>query len=138
MTIDRRLHHAARELREVRVDVPPLCDVPLRGSARHGGGWSRLAALAAPMLFVAGGLLAVGVMQREVSEPARSDIPAGPAVVDDEVATTGRVGASVTAPSVREELRMIAEILGEPPRTPAPTVDAPDPGVTPPAAAGPN
>lgn len=120
MNVERRLHHAARELREVTIVVPPL------GRPRRDGAATRvLQALAAPLLFVAGGLFAVGAMQQTSTVPTQSDIvtgtvgPAGgpaavvepavgPATVstDDDTATR-----AVSAPSVRAELEMIAAIV---------------------------
>lgn len=118
MNIERRLHHAARELREVPIDVPVLGDPSLRGRPRARR--PRLAASAAPMLFVAGGLLAVGVMQREVPEPAHSDIPTAPAEADPPAPDAG--GADAATPSVSEELRLIAGLLDETPLSPRPPV----------------
>lgn len=122
MNIDRRLHHAARELREVSIDVPPLGDParPRRTTPRR----PRLAALAAPMLFVTGGLLAVGVMQREASEPMHTDMPA--ASVAATVPEADVMG--VAAPPVSEELRLIAGLLDvqSPPPTPEVTSTEPD------------
>lgn len=105
MTIEHRLQHAARELREVRIDVPPLGG-PLPPTRRN-----RLQALAAPMLFVVGGVLAVGVVQGRAAEPIQTDIPLAPSVVDPGPTTAEAMTASVPAPSVRSELEMIAEII---------------------------
>lgn len=113
MSIERRLHHAARELREVPIEVPPLRGVPRVPTPRHGARRPRLAALAAPLLFVGGGVLAVGVLQRQVPEPPHSDIPAAPAVVDAGPVSQPGAGDGPSTPSVRDELQLIAGILDE-------------------------
>ena len=110
MTIERRLHHAARELREVPIEVPPLGGVP-HLPARTGTPRPRLAALAAPMLFVVGGILTVGVLRRQVPEAPRSDIPAAPSAVHADPVAPPEHDDGPTAPSVRDELRLIAGIL---------------------------
>jgi len=120
MTVERRLHHAARELREVSIDVPELGE--LAPDARPVVGRSRLAALAAPMLFVAGGVLAVGVMQREAPEAPHLDIPAATAVVGPRPT---RPETGVATPSVHEELRMIAGLLDDRPQPPTPPATRP-------------
>jgi len=132
MNVDRRLHHAARELREVPIDVPLLDDLTHRSEPAgrpRPRPRPRLAALAAPMLFVAGGLLAVGVMQRSVEAPVHSDFGGG--VVD--ATTTNGVGAAVPAPSVSDELQLIRGIVDSSPD--APVVDSVEPPAT---APGPN
>lgn len=59
MTFDRRLHHAARELRELPIETPPFGDLRT-GTARSRHGRSpALSSVLASMLFVVGGLLAV-------------------------------------------------------------------------------
>lgn len=122
MNIERRLHHAARELREVPITVPPLGRRRAGGGGGSGGGATRiLQALAAPLLFVAGGLFAIGAMQGTPVEPIQTDIVGTPTVVVDPVGDPARAdtaadaeavrAASVSAPSVRVELEMIAEIV---------------------------
>lgn len=83
------------------------------------------------MLFVAGSLLAVGVMQREVPEPADSDIPTAPAEADPPALNAG--GAEASTPSVSEELRLIAGLLHQTPPSPRPPVVGND---APPSAGG--
>ena len=84
MNIEHRLQHAARDLREVPIVVPPLGH---RAGARPVP--SRLSVLATPvlvpLLFVAGALFAIGAARAPVHQPIQSDIPAivGP-VTDDE------------------------------------------------------
>ena len=138
MTIEHRLHHAARELREVPIDIPTLGRPAPRSHPRSNAQRSRLPVLAAPLLFMAGSLLAVGGMQRQVPEPAHSDIPLVSAVVDADRAPIERTQITVPAPSVREELQLIAEILDDPPASPEPASDASDPGVTVLTGAGPS
>lgn len=111
MTIDRRLHHAARELREVPIEVPPLSGLPHRSASRNGSRRPRLAVLAAPMLFVVGGLLTVGELQRQEPDSPHSDIPAAPTVVDAGPIPQGGPGDDPNAPSARDELQLIAGIL---------------------------
>lgn len=126
MNIEHRLQHAARDLREVPIAVPPL--------GRRSGTRPvpmRLPALATPvlvpLLFVAGALFAIGAARAPVHQPIQSDIPAivGP-VTDDEVpAATSDLAdeppAVVVAdvPSVLDELEMIATLV-TPRSAPAP------------------
>ena len=112
MNIERRLQHAARELREVPIVVPPL------SSRRNGGGATLiLQALAAPMLFVAGGLFAIGALRDTPTVPVQTDIVGTPVTVDapDVAPATadpaGEPVRPISAPSVRAELEMIAEIV---------------------------
>lgn len=131
MTIDRRLHHAARELREVRIDVPPL-GMPPPAPRRF-----RLQAVAAPMLFVAGAALAMGVMQNRAAEPVHTDIPAVPSVVDAGPVPSQATNVIVPAPSARAELEMIAEFIKSNGPAPAPTVISTEPADVELASAGP-
>lgn len=75
MNVERRLHHAGRELREVPIEVPPLGSI-LAGAAPRRRSSSVLQALAAPMLFVAGGLFAYGAVQSDTVPTMQSDVPA--------------------------------------------------------------
>lgn len=134
MNLEHRLQHAARELREITIDVPPL-GRPVRRRRP-----SLVPALAAPMLFAAGALFAVGAV-RGVERPMNSDISVtsdladnlagnpvaeaideptpvvAPAVVDpivaDPIVADPDTGADtgVAAPSIHEELQMISENL---------------------------
>ena len=105
MTIERRLQHAARELREVQIHVPPL------GTPRPTRERVRLQTLTAPMLvsmlFVVGGLFAFGATRTTVSEPAQNDIPTVPGAIDEPAAGTADATTTVSAPSVLDELEMI-------------------------------
>lgn len=126
MNIEQRLQHAARELREVEISVPPLGhrSTPVR----------RLPGLATPvlvpLLFVAGALIAIGATRAPVHQPIQSDIPAvvEPATGAEAPAATADVDAEppavadADAPSVLDELEMIATLVA--PRsapTPAPS-----------------
>lgn len=109
MTIEHRLQHAARELREVHVHVPPL------GTARPTRERVRLQTLAAPMLvsmlFVVGGLFAFGATRTTVSEPVRNDVPTVPRSIDEPaLGVPDDAATNVSAPSVLDELEMIAEL----------------------------
>lgn len=138
MTIERRLHHAARELREVPIDVPALGELLPRSHRRSTRRQSRLPVFAAPLLFIAGGVLAVGVMQQQVPEPTQSDIPAVSAVVDAGPAPVERSQLAVPAPSVRDELQLIAGLLSDPPPSPPPVPNVAGAGVIPLAGTGPS
>lgn len=122
MNLERRLQHAARELREVNVDVPTLGGPPVSRRRPFGV----LQAAAVPMLFVAGGLFAVSGVRGATPEPVPhdsdivvpvlqpegSDEPAEPSLVDVPAVTSDESvgdGAAHTAPSVHVELQMIAD-----------------------------
>ena len=129
MNLEHRLHHAARELREVTIDVPPLGTRPTStGLTRR----TRLVpALAAPLLFAAGALFAVGAV-RGVERPMHSDIGvtggtvgavADTDVVEGPIVTATSERAAVPAvPSIHEELELISEFLAAT-RTDAPAGD---------------
>lgn len=90
MSIDHRLHHAARELRELPIETPPLETIRRRRDPAR-----MVHALAAPLLFAAAGLFAYGAVQ-----------PGPTSVVD-----TDRPGVSTPppyAPSVEAERELIA------------------------------
>jgi len=123
MTLEHRLQHAARELREVHIDVPPL------GVARTAPRRSRLATVGAPllvpMMFVIGALFAIGATHGAVTQPTVSDIPVvqpgvdspspptpDPVNVSDDADASERSAASApSAPSALAEREMIAELL---------------------------
>lgn len=140
MNLEHRLQHAARELREVTIDVPPLgTRAAATGMARR----TRLVpALAAPILFAAGALFAVGAV-RSVEQPVHSDIgvvgtviqpAADPVVVDSPGRAPTVDGApAIEAPSIHEELEMISEFLADS-RVDAPLGDG-EPAAPEPAAA---
>ena len=134
MNIERRLHHAVRELREVTIEAPALDDLAGRPRPRPRPR-PRLAALAAPMLFVAGGVLAVGMMQRSVDAPVHRDF-GGVAPETEAEADAGpaaAIGPGAPAPSVNDELRLIRGIVESAPERPE--VGPIEPPAT---AAGPN
>ena len=129
MNIEHRLQHAARDLREVPIVVPPLGH---RAGARPVP--SRLPVLATPvlvpLLFVAGALFAIGAARAPVHQPIQSDIPAivGPVTDDEAPAGTSELAdeppAVVVAdvPSVLDELEMIATLVtSRPEPAPAPS-----------------
>lgn len=108
MNVERLLQHAARELREVPIEVPTL-----RGRIRRPA--SRFVpALAMPVLFMAGGLLATGAGQG-IEHPTHSDVDAvihstpntSPEPV--EPAGTSGPGSADTAPSIDFELEMLEQ-----------------------------
>jgi hypothetical protein len=121
MNIEQRLQHAARDLREVAVEVPPL------GSVGHARPRSRVHALATPvlvpLLFVAGALLAIGATRQGGDTPVQSDLPAVGESVDPAASgaavTPGdepdehdeHQAPAVDAPSALVEQQMIAEFI---------------------------
>ena len=95
--IERRLQHAARELREVRIDPPPL---PTARSDRHSLA-GRLPTLVMPVLFVLGGLAIVaGGMERQVEH-------APPAPTASAAPAPAPVAPSLTP---RQEVALIASL----------------------------
>lgn len=118
MTIDRRLHHAARELRAVPIEVPPLGSPPSRRRPTR-----ILQGLAAPVLFVAGGVFAYGLVQSTSSPAIERDVSEMPVVdTDAPVAETGTPARVATAPSIHAEMELIAELVNRSQKssTPAP------------------
>jgi hypothetical protein len=100
MTIDRRLHHAARELREIEIDAPPLPKVSA-GHVRR----SKIPAVAASLLVVLGGIAVWSGM---------SDVPAGQSEAELSRATEVTVApALVSSISPREELALIASLTSK-------------------------
>ncbi len=146
MNLDQRLHHAARELRELRIEPPPL------GSAAMPTARStplrRVPALVAPMLFVLGGLVVVAGGLRPDTVRFEQPMPSPTTVLspapDTDVAegdntpagrtSVGRtpVGSAPVGTTPAEELRMIAELVAEVDPALAPSVDPVDPGDPPP------
>lgn len=123
MDVERRLQRAARELREIEIDVPPLASL---GRHRAGGRGlaGRVPALVMPVLFVLGGLaVAAGTLQRGtdstddtaaaiVATDRGSDGPQDDVAVDAD-ATSGSV---LTA---REEIALITSLGPQASTTPA-------------------
>lgn len=134
MNIEHRLQHAARELREVPIVVPPL------GSRTRAHTPRRVHALATPMLvpllFVAGALFAIGATRPGVHQSIQTDIPAasrpaspGDAEPPADTRSTDESPA-VHAPSVLVELQMIADLVNTrsapaPAETPDPVAEEP-------------
>ncbi len=120
MSLERRLQHAARELRAVDVAVPPLGAVgPARSARRRFG----LQVVAVPLLFVVGGLVVVGVLDDR--RDAGDSFDDTPAVVDPAAAvspTPDVVPASLGHPTADAERAVIDRIVSTAAR---PGVDAP-------------
>ena len=114
MTIDHRLHHAAREIREIEIDAPPLPSVSA-GHVRR----SKIPAVAASLLVVLGG---IGVWNGMADVPAsQSEADVSAALETSAHATSSRsvVGpvAADAGPAIgpREELALITALVEEPP-----------------------
>lgn len=117
MNIEHRLHHAARELREYPIAVPPLDgSAPAQPRTR-----SMAVPMLVPMLFVVGALFAVGGAGSVHDRSTQSDIPAvSPTSVDPAaVSPTGSppvAGAGVAeSPGMadRSELTDFQPIAGQ-------------------------
>lgn len=130
--IERRLQHAARELREVRIDPPPL---PTERSERHSL-TGRLPTLVMPVLFVLGGLAIVaGGMGRTVEEVPPA-LPAAATAVAPE--TAAAVPRSTAPPlTVHQEVALIATLGSARVATPEPALEGAA-GATAPAAPTPD
>ena len=112
MNIEHRLQHAAREMREVPIAVPPL------GSPRRVRTLSRVHALATPMLvpllFVAGALFAIGATRPVAHRSVQTDIPAADSppsagAAESVADTSGSADLPVLdAPSPPTELEKVA------------------------------
>lgn len=111
MNIDQRLHHAARELREVAIEPPPLGTG--RSLGARTGTLRRIPALVAPVLFAVGGLVMVAGGLRP--DPPALDGPASPTRPVEATTPGGApVGAAVEAPATPdEELRIIASLVAQ-------------------------
>lgn len=139
MSIERRLQHAARELRSVEVAVPPLAGAS-PGGRQGAGRRPGLHTIAAPVLFVVGGLFVVGVLGErrptgstfdDTSTVVASIASAGAATeaVDDVSARDGTGpadGRSIAAPSAADERAMIDRILSVAERAATPAVGTPE------------
>jgi len=115
--IERRLQHAARELREIEIEPPPLEHLGVR---RRTGVVGRIPALVMPVLFVVGGLaLVAGGMDPQVDGP--TDAPVVDAVEQSSTAAPEPVVAErSSAPTLtaRQEIALISSLRPSP--TPAP------------------
>lgn len=126
MTIERRLHHAARELREVSIDPPdvaPARTIGVRTVAR------RAMAMAAPVVVVGAGLLgAVALLEADpgtdrggdTAVAATSNPPARVIGPDHVESTAHPVGADARpapsagrTPTAVEEVAMITSLAGD-------------------------
>lgn len=120
--LERRLQHAARELREIEIEPPPLEHLDGRRPARSVVG--RVPALVMPVLFVLGGLAVVaGGVSRQADEVP---VTAEPATTMVPEAGADGGGADSAAPmlTAHQEIALISS-LG-----PA-TVGSGDPGSSP-------
>lgn len=130
--LERRLQHAARELRAVEIEPPPF--ESLTAPRRPSGITGRIPALVMPVLFVIGGLAIVaGGMGREAEQPAATiSAEVEPPVRgdDDAAASSGELTVSAPALTARQEIALISSLAPALPRsvaeTPpvAPVVDA--------------
>lgn len=97
--IERRLHHAARELRSVEIEPPRLAPFAMHQvpTVRRSGLAGRVPALVMPVLFVLGGLAVIaGGLGRSADPPAA--VPAAPtATVPGQVAHPGTIAATAVA-----------------------------------------
>lgn len=139
MNLEQRLQHAARDLREVPVAVPPLGG---RSRARPKAHAIATPVLV-PLLFVAGTLFAIGATGAGVEHPVQSDLPTVRRSVDPSTDATPveaeeqPVVRSIDAPSALVELQMIAEFVsgaqsGKPPTSPDAIPDPPTGPTAPP------
>jgi len=128
MNLEKRLQHAARDLREVPVAVPPLGHLARRRPRAHAMATPMLV----PLLFVAGALFAIGVASPDVDRSIQSDLPAvsGSGSVDPSTTATPVEARddpemrSTHAPSALVELQLIEEFVSsarsaKPPAAPA-------------------
>ena len=123
--LERRLYHAARELRAIDIEPPPL--VAVSSTRRTAGLAARVPALVMPVLFVIGGLaVVVGGLGRTAESPEALTAP--PSVVSDAGERVEPEAPSVTAArrplTAHQEVALIATL--------APTQAAPDDVVDPP------
>lgn len=128
--LERRLHHAARELRSIDIEPPPLATIaPSRASARRPSGLgARVPALVMPVLFVLGGLAVIGGALGHTAEPPEA-LPAEPAAVAPPAQSGSTADPGVSRPlSARQELALIASLK--------PTVSAPEPAPVSPGGSG--
>lgn len=113
--LERRLQHAARELRELQIEAPPL--PTLHAARRPSGIAGRVPALVMPVLFVLGGLAVVagGIgRQPEVSSEATSAAPAAAEVAAIAGDTDEFAVPTLTA---HQEIALIASLVPVPPPT---------------------
>lgn len=124
MSLERRLQHAARELRAVDVAVPPLGATSRAGTSRRFS----IQVVALPLLFVVGGLVVVGVLDdRRDAGGSFDDTPAGvdqPAAVapaapasPTPAVVASSASASLAIPSADAELVIIDRIVTAAART---------------------
>lgn len=102
--LEQRLQHAARELREIEIEPPPLRSLTAGNRPR---GWvARIPALVVPAMFVLGGLALVagGIERGDTSGPDADHA----AAVATPVAASRPVGTPVL--TAREEIALIASL----------------------------
>jgi hypothetical protein len=119
--LERRLHHAARELRSIDIEPPPLATIS--ASRRPTGIAGRVPALVMPVLFVLGGLAVIaGGLGRTAESPdagPAATVAAGPVADEGRQAEPDEIGRTL---SVHDELALIAALV--PPKST--TAVAPD------------
>lgn len=109
MDVERRLQHAARELREIEIEPPPL--ESLGGRRRVSGVVGRIPALVMPVLFVLGGLAVVaGGLSREADDGPSTAASATVEVPSSERDVSGDERPVLTA---QQEVALISS-LGPP------------------------
>lgn len=110
MSLERRLQHAARELREVTIETPGTPHAP----APRPRPLAAVTAVAVPVLFVLSGVLvAAGAFERVAPTTTVPDVTSSAAVADDEPAEARhRSGHAVSAPTpALVEVGLIADLV---------------------------
>ena len=120
--LERRLQHAARELREVQIEAPPLSS--LSAPRRPSGILGRVPALVMPVLFVLGGLAVVTGGVGRQPEPASEATTAAPAAVEAAAVTAETDESAAVTLTAHQEIALIAALAPAPPPTAEPA--APD------------
>lgn len=124
MSLDRRLHHAARDLREVAIEPPPFEHV-LAGRVRV----RRMPSLVAPMLFVLGGLVVASGVTGGLAQPDERNVPDQtdlPVATDPSSAPDVQQFSAPAPISALDEMLLIADLA---PATPVAIDDPSTPDV---------
>lgn len=111
MNLEQRLQHAARELRELPVETPPLfagAPSPVRGTPTR-----RIPALVAPVLFALGGLVMVAGGLRNTTAGDAPDSGAVPTAIDATTPARRSTPAAVAPITAEQELRIIAALAAD-------------------------
>ena len=136
--IERRLHHAARELRSVEIELPPLGPLAERHvpTARRSGLAGRVPALVMPVVFVLGGLAVLTGGLGRTTDPSATLAPAPAPTVAGQAGDPGEVAEAVAVPplgapgatggaatdgpplSAHQEVALIAALAPAPPVRP--------------------